>query len=506
MEPEPTPERLRAIQKAREARPWRYYPAVPILRDGFHASKARIRLLTGPNRGRKTTGGAFEIMSYATGYNHLRDETYPTPNVCWAVALDRINLGPVQRRALLSIAPKGSRYLVKEDKIVLPEPWNSEIFFKVCESGRDKFQGEGCLAIWFDEEWPGDEGLAIFKECLRRRKPGWDLRIFMTMTPLMGYTWSYDYLYKKDSPKRMNGVENFEFNLYDCTQEKGGWLTLEEIKQWESEMDPYEIQARVYGQYTLVGGRPAFEPRALKNALDRSKPGDRYNITSQRFADGLVAPALEEAKDGELVILVKPQKGREYILGVDPSMGVRRDRSVASIWDRQIPVECAYFASNTMDPVRFARDVVAPLGTYYNNALAAVESNSTGGGAVLTELAACYGHIYMRQDFNQRTREFKRSYGFRTDEYSRSMIFGTLKEVLPMDHFVPSEDLVREMMNMIVTDKDGRIDHMEGRHDDHVFAAGIAMTVNRMNPAPKYENWANYREAYSGGADSWMGW
>jgi phage terminase large subunit-like protein len=498
------PERLRKIDKARKERPWRYYPATPVLRDGFHSSHAKIRLLTGPNRGRKTTAGAWELMSYATGFNAIRDEHYPLPNVCWAVGLDRVNLGPIQRRAVCSIAPKGSRYYTKDDKLVLPEPWGSEIYFKVCESGREKFQGEGCLAIWFDEEWPGEEGLEIFKECLRRRKPGWELRLFMTMTPLLGYTWSYDYLYKKDSPKRFKSCENFEFSLYDCTVDKGGWLTEAEIKEWESEMDPYEIQARVFGQYTLVGGSPAFEPRALMNALERSQTGSRHKLRPGRFDNGLVVPVIEEDIVGDLVVFQKPQKNRQYIVGVDPAMGVRRDRSVASVWDRELPVEVAYFASNSVEPVQFARDAVAPLATYYNNALAVVESNSQGGGACISELQAVYGHLYMRQDFRQRDRSFTKSYGFRTDDYNRSMIFSTLKEMLPMPNFVPSEDLVKEMMNMIV-DKTNKIDHMDGRHDDHVFAAGIALTVNRQNPRPQYEAWSRYRESY-GGSDAWLGY
>jgi hypothetical protein len=502
-ESNPQASQLRRIQEAQERRPWRYYAPVPVLRDGFHKSTAKIRLLTGPNGGGKTWAGAYELLSYATGYNHIRDEHYPTPNVCWAVALDHQNLGPIMRRTVISMAPKGSHFVAKEMKLILPKPWGSEIYFKACESGVEKFMAERCLAIWFDEEWPGEEGLRIFKESLRRTKPGWPLRLYMTLTPVFGYTWTYDYLWREDSPRRFRGVERFNFNLYDCAQAKGGFLTQEEIEDREQNLDPYERQARLMGEYTLVGGTPAFDPSHLMRALDRCVAGKRYRIKTAGLRDGLAAPLLEEDPDGPLHILVRPVRGRQYILGGDPAMGIRQDSSVASVWDRELPVEVAYFSGNDVDPAQFARDVVAPLATFYNNALAAIEANSQAGGAVLANLQGVYGHLYMRQDFEARKREFSSRYGFWTSDHNRGLLFSTLKASLPMEQFTPSEGLIRQMMNMIVTEKD-RIDHMRGRHDDHVLAAAIALTVNRLNPTPRYEPWGFYRETYKG-ENAWMG-
>lgn len=503
--PPPDPEEVfRRLDEAKKARPWRYYAPIPVLRDGFHQSTSPIRLLTGPNGGGKTWAGAYELVSFLTGYNHIRNEHYPYPNRCWAVALDHVNLGPIQRRTMMEMCPKGTKFHAKDMKLTLPAPWHSECYFKVCEAGADKFMGERCLAIWFDEEWDGPEGLKIFKESMRRTKPGWPLKIYMTVTPVNGYSWSYDYLWKEDSPSRFQGVETFNFSLYDCLEERGGFFTREDLERERSKCeDIFEEQIRIHGQYTLLGASPAFDGKLLLDAMDRAIPGKRYNIKAGRFDSGLVAPILEENQNGELHILVPPEKGQQYILGGDPSMGVRRDRAAASVWHRTLPIECAYFASNKMEPSRFAREVVAPLGSYYNNALAAIESNSEAGGATIANLMMSYGNIYMRQDFITSQKTFKRSYGFRTDLHSRGLIFSTLKDYLTLPNFMGSQDLIREMMGMVVKE-DNKIDHQDGKHDDHVMAAGIALAVNRTNPAPRYDAWANYRESYAG-EDAWLG-
>src|SRR6185295_2308884 len=120
-----SPADLQKLLKAKEERPWRYYGPVPKLRDTFHSSFAPYRLVTGPNGGGKTVAGAVELICYLTGYNHIRNEHYPTPNRCWAVALDSVNQGPIMQRTLMEMMPKGTKWNEKKLKFTLPPPWNS---------------------------------------------------------------------------------------------------------------------------------------------------------------------------------------------------------------------------------------------------------------------------------------------------------------------------------------------------------------------------------------------
>ena len=509
-QPQSSPEdRFRKLEEARLARPWRYFTPIPRIRDGFLRSKAPYRLLTGPNGGGKTRVGAALLACYLTGYNHWTGEHYETPNRCWAVALDRINQLPVMLRELEGMLPQGTRWIEKYQKFVLPDPWNSECYVKVCESGWLKFTAERILAAWFDEEWPGEDGLRIWKETMRRTKPGWPLHMFMTVTPLQGYTWTWDHLWKEDSQKRFKGVEAFNFSLYDAMIENGGFLTPEEVADAESKCtDPYERKSRIFGEYTHVGGTPAFPIESLAEGLRRGQFGVRCNISAAATALSPTSPVLEPDAAGDLVILHKPEPNVQYIMGVDPAMGIRRDYSASSVWRRDIPVECAYFKSNSIDPGRFAREVAAPLCVLYNNALAAPEINSDGGGAFIANLQQVYGHIFMRQEWDS-TRPngsggrgvLTRKYGFRTGLSNRGLLFSTFRQTMLDPSFVPSKDIMEEAMNMVVSampSGESRIDHMAGRHDDHLFAGMIALAVNRMNPAPKYDMIESYREEYAG--------
>lgn len=192
-----------SVQRAMELRPWRYFTPVPNTIP-FLESKALLRLLTGPNGGGKSRIGANLLACYSTGSNHWTGETYETPNICWAVCLDRMNQQPIMVRELTRALPKGTKYYSKDEKFVLPPPWNSEIFIKSCDGSNAsmKFESERILAAWFDEEPAGDEGLKIWKATMRRTKPGWPLHLYMTVTPVQGYTWTHDYLWLENSALR----------------------------------------------------------------------------------------------------------------------------------------------------------------------------------------------------------------------------------------------------------------------------------------------------------------
>lgn len=483
--------RLQQFEDAKDKRPWRYYTPVPKVRATFHSSKAKYRLLTGPNGGGKSWAGGYEAISYATGYNAIRDEHYPFPNRGWVVARDALNQGPLLQRIIMEMAPKGTRWVEKKQKFILPWPWKSEIYMKTTESGVGAFTAERILWAWFDEERESDEGLEIFKQTMRRTQPGWPLRIYMTVTPIEGYTWSFDYLWDETSKKRFPGVESFNFSIFDACVTNGGFLSEEEVKEAVSKCrDSRDYQTTCLGQYAPTQGHPAFDGDLLMEALKRAQPFQRG-----RLAVGQIAPSWQASEQGEFVIIEQPKSGEEYILGADASMGVGKDNSVASVWKRSIPQEVAYWKGNNLEPSRFARLVVAPLATHYNNAMAAPESTGEAGGALCAHLPKCYGHVYMQQDFMGPKQGFKRRYGWRADTHSRGVLFDTIKDLLPRDNFVPSEEFVREAMHMIVDDRN-KIDHMKGRKSDHVIAAGIALAVNRMNPMPVYQPWHKYREDY----------
>ena len=108
----------------------------------FHSSSARIKLLSGPNRGSKSTRGAWELVTFATGYNPIRRQFYPTPNICWAVSLDNKNYGHIIEERLREWLPAGTKWAEGKRYFQLPAPWKSRIYLKSAEPGETKFAAE----------------------------------------------------------------------------------------------------------------------------------------------------------------------------------------------------------------------------------------------------------------------------------------------------------------------------------------------------------------------------
>lgn len=405
------------------------------------------------------------------------------------------------RQKIFSWLPPGYRYFKQESIIRLPKPWLSEIHLKSADSGREKFQGAGLTAAWFDEEPKGIPGEEIFGEVYARRKPGVPLRIFMTFTPLQGLSWSYRRLWDEKSLERYPGVETFLFDLHDCSVSLGGFLTDEEISTIEGGYSEWEREARVHGKYFATGS-PYFSPRRIQETRDKCEVGKKHSIELNIEA---FTPVVKEDESGKLVLYRPPARGRDYICGIDSAGGVGRDSSVAVVFDAEDKAIVAQYASNTIQPDLFATTVCLPLGLHYNNALLVVETNGEYGGMVLSNLKARYPNLFMRQEWDKIALEYKNEYGFRTTERTRGRVFATLAKYLREGTWTPTVDLLMEMAQMNIDPSTNRVDHPDGCHDDIVMAAGIALAVMDENPVVKLPNWRRFVTHASGPQElKWM--
>lgn len=404
------------------------------------------------------------------------------------------------RQKIFSMLPPGYRFYKQESIIRLPKPWSSEIHLKSADAGREKFQGAGLLAAWFDEEPKGSQGEDIFGEVYARRAPGVPLRIFMTFTPLQGLSWSYRRLWNEKSETRYPNVETFIFDLHDCSKAHGGFLSDEEIHLIESGYSDWEREARVHGRYSIIGGRNFYSAAAIEGARKRCEKGKRYSIrlTGQQ-------QEVTESDTGDLQIRRQPASGHRYVIGVDSSGGIRRDFSVAQVWDRDEKVCVATLRTNSTPPDQFADKVVA-LGRYYKYGLLVPETNGEHGGSVLAGIRARhYPHIYQRQEWDKVRMEYRDEYGFRTTSRTRNRIFDSVKKWLADDTVIFSDETLKEC-EMICVDDDGRPDHLDGEHDDCVVADGVSVTIIDDNPTPKMKPWSHYRTVVTGPREiQWMG-
>lgn len=162
-----------------------------------------------------------------------------TPCEGW-VACEDFSLnkeGPL--KALLTL---GQQYIAdySDHSKIITYKNGSQAILKSYESGWKKFQTAAVDIASLDEEPPED----IYKEIRMRtlRTSGY---IQLSMTPLEGLTWTYDMLY--DDPEHM--VKVYSVSLYDNFT-----LKEEDIKRTISGYTKEELEARVYGRFTQMGG------------------------------------------------------------------------------------------------------------------------------------------------------------------------------------------------------------------------------------------------------------
>ena len=177
-----------------------------------------------------------------------------------------------------------------------------------------------------------------------------------------------------------------------------------------------------------------------------------------------------ESHDREqLLVWLKPQANREYVIGVDPSGGgLHGDFACAQVIDRDSGMHCAELYGH-YNPKELAIEV-AKLGRRYNDALVAVERANHGYG-VLMHLREVdrYGQLY----------QAKGQDGWDTNAFTRvEMVnwFVTLVDQQP--GLFASERLLRECRSF-VRRPDGSGEASPGAHDDAVMAMAIAQYVRR---------------------------
>lgn len=216
---------LNQLRKAKQSAGLDGYVALPV-QVKFHTSRAKGKLMMGGNRVGKTVGGAVETAMRLCGIHEFKDEEgnvykinhMPPPPVRGrGVAVDN------DRGITLIMIPElkkwiPSRFLInnnwddsysKTNKI-LTLTNGSTMEFMSYEQDPGKFQGTSRHFIWFDEEPPDP----IYKECMARLIDT-DGDWWITMTPLIEMSWTYDALYYPASVGLLNSIELFEGQLED---------------------------------------------------------------------------------------------------------------------------------------------------------------------------------------------------------------------------------------------------------------------------------------------------
>ena len=175
---------------------------------------------------------------------------------------------------------------------------------------------------------------------------------------------------------------------------------------------------------------------------------------------------VEERANG-LQIWLRPIKGREYLVAVDPAGGgTEGDYSVAQVIDLEIGLQCAELQSR-LPQLELAQEL-ARLARQYNSALLAVERNNHGSGVLAYLKSVCR---------YERLHESGGEHGWLTTSVTRPAMLGRLGSALvESPQIFASGRLLRECRSFI-RHRSGRAEAQAGEHDDCVMAMAIALSV-----------------------------
>lgn len=177
---------------------------------------------------------------------------------------------------------------------------------------------------------------------------------------------------------------------------------------------------------------------------------------------------LESQDNGRLLIWLPPQKGKDYIIGVDTAGGGSDgDYACAEVIERTSGLQCAELRGH-FPPLELSRRV-AQLGLHYGMALLAVERNNHGYGVLAHLQDMEYGRIFEKNG----------QLGWLTSAATRPAMIENMAALLVEESGLFHSSRLLEECRAFVRHPDGSASAADGAHDDCVMAMAIALAVRR---------------------------
>ena len=171
-----------------------------------------------------------------------------------------------------------------------------------------------------------------------------------------------------------------------------------------------------------------------------------------------------------------PKKYRTYVAGVDTASGSPTgDYSamvIIDITDRKKAKVVATFYDRI--PLReFGKQVLKGLAQF--NPLCVVESNSYGLAIIETLREEGYAHLFRRTKYDKISGRWSEHLGFSTTQQSRPVLLSRLHQWVSNNHIDIKCPRIMTEMNTFIYNEKGKPEADKGKHDDLVFATGLAL-------------------------------
>jgi hypothetical protein len=226
----------------------------------------------------------------------------------------------------------------------------------------------------------------------------------------------------------------------------------------------------------VVSGNPVFARSLLEKLLRQV-----VEPTYQGNLIGWDPPTLEKNDKGYLRVFKLPQKGHQYVIGVDVAQGRlagedetgrKTDFSCAQVLDQTSFEQVAVWHGKT------APDLLAiemeRIGLYYNDALIAVERNSIGIPTLIELKNRNYMNLYYREKFGMVSEKTTSELGWYTDNSTKEIAINDTNRLLREGKLQLYDEPTMLEMQAFVRGSNGHAGATAGSWDDRVMGLLIA--------------------------------
>ncbi len=264
--------------------------------------------------------------------------------------------------------------------------------------------------------------------------------------------------------------DDYKIDLHDVTAKN---LTSDELQLIKYAKDKYQIDITL----EQIAFR-RFKQRELKNLFKQEYPENDascFLTTGQNPFDLEIIKSIYEKSPkpieiiNDIRIYKKREPGHIYVIGADPAEGVGGDYSAAHVFDVKTKEQVASY-DGQLKPSDFA-DKLIEMSEMYSSThpcLIGVERNNHGH-AVLLKLDEIHNYpaIYKVSDDKL---------GWITDKVSRPLMIDTAIEGVE-NKTIKLNDLKTLGECMTLTNNNGKIEALDGKHDDLFIAMCIAIQM-----------------------------
>jgi hypothetical protein len=189
----------------------------------------------------------------------------------------------------------------------------------------------------------------------------------------------------------------------------------------------------------------------------------------------MLTPEWKQESRHMQVKLGHPDPGLNYVIGADIAAGVGKDYSVAQVLCLETDEQVATYSNNTIAPDDFGI-VLDGLGRRFNLAYINPEQNNHGL-TTISELTKTYPSylIHRTKAHGSPNRDIAgiTAFGTQTNEVSRAFMLGEMRRVLK--NIILYNPRTKSEIETFVEADNGKIQAMDGCHDDEVMSLGMAV-------------------------------